>query len=155
MCKKFRLYYIAALPDGQTTGNSFSYTVSNNAESRVTLRQVKDKSFNSIPNSEIMYDSKTRPANNSSISGISDVFAYQTFIINLYKDSIECSSLFKNSGTLGVLNTVSSVKFGVNHGTGIFKNVKKVIVDNDNEGKLTKSWNPNGVKFARRITFYK
>lgn len=155
MGNKFKLYYVAALPDGQTTGNFFNYTVTNNAESRITLRQVKDKSFNNIPNSQIMYDSKTIPANNSSVSGISDVFAYQTFIINLNKDSIECSSLFKNSGTLGVLNTGASVKFSVNYGTGKFKNVKKVIVDNDNEGKLTKSWNPNGIKFARRITFYK
>ena len=79
MCKKkFRLYFVASLQDGTNTGNSFNYIVTNNAESRVTIRQVKNKSFNNIPHSQILYDSKTIPANNTAISGISDVYTYQT-----------------------------------------------------------------------------
>ena len=156
MCKKkFRLYFVASLPDGTNTGNSFNYIVTNNAESRVTIRQVKNKSFNNIPHSQILYDSKTIPANNTAISGISDVYTYQTFTINLGRDSIQCSAIFKNSGTMGVVSTVSSVTFGVTFGTGIFRNVNKVVVNNDNEGKLINTWNPNGIKFARKITFYK
>jgi len=154
-CKRFELYYVTSLPDGTNTGNSFNYIVTNNADSRVTIRQVKNKSFNNIPHSQILYDSKAVPANNTAISGISDAYAYQTFTINLGRDSIQCSAVFKNSGTLGVLNTVPFVIFGVTFGTGIFREVKKVVVDNDNEGKYVNTWNPKGIKFARRITFYK
>ena len=154
-CTKFELYYVASLPDGTNTGNSFNYTVTNNADSRVTIRQVKNKSFNNIPHSQILYDSKAIPANNATISGISDPYAYQTFTINLCRDSIQCSAVFKNSGTLGVLNTVRYVVFGVTFGTGIFKDVKRVVVENDNEGKYVNTWNPKGIKYARRITFYK
>lgn len=154
-CSKFRLYFVASLPDGTNTGNSFNYTVTNNADSRVTIRQVKNKSFNNIPHSQILFDSKSIPANNTAISGISEVYAYQTFTINLGRDSIQCSAVFKNSGTMGVISTVPVIVYGVTFGTGRFRDVKKVVIETDNEGKFVNTWNPQGIKFARRITFYK
>jgi hypothetical protein len=154
-CTKFELYYVTSLPDGTNTGNSFNYTVTNNADSRVTIRQVKNKSFNNIPHSQILFDSKSIPANNAAISGISDTYAYQTFTINLGRDSIQCSAVFKNSGTLGVLSTTPTIIYGVTFGTGRFREVKKVVIETDNEGKRVNTWNPKGIKYARRITFYK
>ena len=150
-----KLFYKASLPDNSNSGNNFTCSVSDpTAEFRITLRSMLDKTLlKQLPNAKILYDSKKIPANNSTVSGISDVHSYQTFTINVDDDSIQCSALFSNSGTLGVINTVSSVKFAVNNATGMFKKFKKAVVFNDNEG--TASWNPSGVKFARKIKLYK
>lgn len=150
-----KLFYKASLPDNSNSGNNFTCSLSDpTAEFRITLRPILDKTLlNQLPNAKIVYDSKKIPANNSAVSGISDVHTYQTFTINVDDDSIQCSAFFSNSGTLGVINTVPSVKFAVNNATGMFKNFKRAVVFNDNEG--TASWNPSGVKFARKIKFYK
>ena len=150
-----KLFYKASLPDNSNSGNNFTCSLSDpTAEFRITLRSMLDKTLlKQLPNAKILYDSKKIPANNSAVSGISDVHTYQTFTINVDDDSIQCSAFFSNSGTLGVINTVPSVKFAVNNATGRFKNFKRAVVFNDNEG--TASWNPSGVKFARKIKFYK
>ena len=150
-----KLFYKASLPDGSSSGNNFFCSLSDpTAELRITLRPILDKTLlNTVYNAKILYDSKKIPANNSAVSGISDVYSYQTFTINVDGDSIQCSAFFSNSGTLGVINTVPSVKFAVNHATGRFRNIKRVVVFNDNDG--TAYWNPNGVKFARKIKFYR
>lgn len=150
---KFELYYVAFLPDGTNTGNYFNYTVTNNALSRITIRQIKNKSFNNIRCSKILYDSKIIPPNNANISGISNEYSQQTFTINVGKSSIQCSAVIKDTNNF--IFTEPSIKFDIIYGTGIFKDVKKVVIDNDNEGKLVNTWNPKGIKYARRITFYK
>lgn len=150
-----KLYYKASLPDGSNSGNNFTCSLSDStAEFRITLRPILDKTLlKQIPNAKILYDSKKIPANNSAVSGISDVHSYQTFTINVDDDSIQCTAFFSNAGTLGVINTVPSVKFAVNNATGRFRKIKRVTVFNDNDGKAP--WNTNGVKFARKIVFYK
>ena len=150
-----KLFYKASLPDNSNSGNNFTCSVSDpTAEFRITLRSMLDKTLlKQLPNAKILYDSKKIPANNSAVSGISDVYSYETFTINVDGDSIQCSALFLNSGTLGVVSTVPIVEFAVNHATGRFRKIKRVVVFNDNDG--TAYWNPNGVKFARKIKFYR
>ena len=150
-----KLFYKSSLPDASSSGNTFTCSLSDpTAEFRITLRPILDKTLlNQLPNAKILYDSKKIPANNSTVSGVSDVHSYQTITINVDDDSIQCSAFFSNSGTLGVINTIPSVKLAVNHATGRFRKIKRVVVFNDNEG--TALWNPNGVKFARKIKFYK
>jgi len=150
-----KLFYKSSLPDVSSSGNNFTCSLSDpTAELRITLRPILDKTLlNTVPNAKILYDSKKIPANNSAVSGISDVYAYQTFTINVDGDSIQCSALFLNSGTLGVISSVPTVEFAINHATGRFRKIKRVVIFHDNEG--TALWNPNGVKFARKIKFYK
>ena len=150
-----KLFYKASLPDNSNSGNNFTCSLSDpNAVLRITLRPILDKTLlNTVPNAKIVYDSKKIPANNSAVSGISDVYSYETFTINVDGDSIQCSALFLNSGTLGVVSTVPIVEFAVNHATGRFRKIKRVVVYNDNDGIAY--WNPNGVKYSRKIKFYR
>jgi len=151
-----KLYYKPVADDGITTlTNNINYVVSEaNAYSRNVLIPLTDKRNAPKVDSFIVYDTKKIPADNSVNSGINNVYLYETAIIKCKKDYINIYALYPDSGSIpSGITTVPTQIFSVNSATGIFKNVKKVLIDYDNDGTAT--WNKNNIKYLRRLTFKK
>jgi hypothetical protein len=148
------MYFQAQLADGvTTTGNSFNLlSLTPDSEYRITIRKMLDESLLlQLSDATILAESKRIPPNNSKVSGITDVYLNQTFTITINGDSIQFLAVFKNTSS-NVINTNPLVDFSVNYGTGRFKDVKRVSVWSDSDG--TAPWNPNKVKYARKLEFY-
>lgn len=149
------IFYRALLSNGINLANTFDKLVSDPAaESNISLRHLFDETLTrQIHNGYIYYDSKRIPPNNSENSQINELIINETLTIKLGNDYIQCYALYPNPSSEGVITTVSSVEFAVNSAIGDFRGARRAIIDYDNDG--TASWNPNGVKYARKITFNK
>ena len=119
-------------------------------------RLIKLTNKQNVPkvDSFIVYDTKKIPSDNSANSGINNVYLYETATIRCKNDYINIYALYPDSGSIpSGVTTVPTQIFSVNSATGIFKNVKNVLIDYDNNGTAT--WNKNNIKFLRRLTFKK
>ena len=166
------LYYRAYEANGTTIfGNFFDTTVTTpDAKEQTSVRSIYEKNkdannayaFVVLDSAHIVYNTKLVPANNSSVSQISKKYRTQVFTINIDNDYIEC----EHQGFLdSVVTTVSKLEFAVKSASGIFKNVKRVVVDYDNYTNVAVApatvaapaaeWNnPSPMIYNRRIKFY-